>query len=377
MPSTVRPSSTHSSPVGWYQRLLQPLMFRLDPERAHHLALWFLQRLAQMPSLLKLWQHWQPLAPTALQMQVAGLHFPNPVGLAAGFDKSATAVAAFQTLGFGFVEVGTVTPRPQVGNPAPRLFRLPPDEAVINRMGFNNDGAAAIARRLKLSPGRTPIGVNLGKNADTPLEQALDDYCSCLQDLFDVGSYVVVNVSSPNTAGLRTLQISDNLRRLLRGVQDCNQALARLRQVQPRPLFVKIAPDLREHELDDIVEVVQACALDGIVATNTTTSREGLTTVIAEPGGLSGRPLRQRSTDVIRYVYRRAEGRIPLIGVGGIFSAQDAYEKICAGATLVQLYTGLIYRGPGLPHRINVGLVRLLERDGLTHLSQAVGRAVL
>ncbi len=377
MPSTVRPSSTHSSPVGWYQRLLQPLMFRLDPERAHHLALWFLQRLAQMPSLLKLWQHWQPLAPTALQMQVAGLHFPNPVGLAAGFDKSATAVAAFQTLGFGFVEVGTVTPRPQVGNPAPRLFRLPPDEAVINRMGFNNDGAAAIARRLKLSPGRTPIGVNLGKNADTPLEQALDDYCSCLQDLFDVGSYVVVNVSSPNTAGLRTLQISDNLRRLLRGVQDCNQALARLRQVQPRPLFVKIAPDLREHELDDIVEVVQACALDGIVATNTTTSREGLTTVIAEPGGLSGRPLRQRSTDVIRYVYRRAEGRIPLIGVGGIFSAEDAYEKICAGATLVQLYTGLIYRGPGLPHRINVGLVRLLERDGLTHLSQAVGRAAL
>jgi dihydroorotate dehydrogenase len=352
-------------------------MFRLDPERAHHLALRLLQQLAQMPSLLKLWQHWQPLAPTALQMQVAGLHFPNPVGLAAGFDKSATAVAAFQTLGFGFVEVGTVTPRPQVGNPAPRLFRLPPDEAVINRMGFNNDGAAAIAQRLKLSPGRTPIGVNLGKNADTPLEKALDDYCSCLQDLFDVGSYVVVNVSSPNTAGLRTLQISDNLRRLLRGVQDCNQAQARLRQVQPRPLFVKIAPDLRSHELDDIVEVVQACALDGIVATNTTTSREGLTTVIAEPGGLSGRPLRQRSTDVIRYVYRRAEGRIPLIGVGGIFSAEDAYEKICAGATLVQLYTGLIYRGPGLPHRINVGLVRLLERDGLTHLSQAVGRTAL
>ncbi len=352
-------------------------MFRLDPERAHHLALGLLQQLAQMPSLLKLWQHWQPLEHAALQMQVAGLHFPNPVGLAAGFDKNATAIAAFQALGFGFVEVGTVTPRPQVGNPLPRLFRVPTDEAVINRMGFNNDGASVVARRLRHPPDRTPIGVNLGKNAETPLEKALDDYCSCLQELFDVGSYVVVNVSSPNTPGLRALQSSGNLRRLLRGVQDCNQALARLRQVRPRPLFVKIAPDLQAHELDDIVEAVQACALDGIVATNTTTSREGLTTVIAEAGGLSGRPLRQRSTDVIRYVYRRAEGRIPLIGVGGIFSAEDAYEKICAGASLVQLYTGLIYRGPGLPHQINKGLLHLLQRDGLTHLSQAVGRGVL
>ena len=187
-------------------------MFRLDPERAHHLTLGLLQRLAQMPSLLKLWQYWQPLEHAALQMQVAGLHFPNPVGLAAGFDKSATAVAAFQALGFGFVEVGTVTPRPQVGNPLPRLFRVPTDEAVINRMGFNNDGATAVARRLKLSPGRTPIGVNLGKNAETPLEKALDDYCSCLEELFDVGSYVVVNVSSPNTPGLRALQSAANLR---------------------------------------------------------------------------------------------------------------------------------------------------------------------
>jgi dihydroorotate dehydrogenase len=352
-------------------------MFRLDPERAHHLTLRLLQWLVQMPSLLKLWQYWQPPEHAALQTQVAGLHFPNPVGLAAGFDKNATAVAAFQAFGFGFVEVGTVTPRPQVGNPLPRLFRVPADEAVINRMGFNNDGATAVARRLKLSPGRTPIGVNLGKNADTPLKQALNDYCACLEELFDVGSYVVVNVSSPNTPGLRALQTYANLRLLLGGVQDCNQALARARQVQPRPLFVKIAPDLQSHELDDIVEAVQTCALDGIIATNTTTDRQGLTTAIAEPGGLSGRPLRQRSTEVIRHVYRRAQGQIPIIGVGGIFSAEDAYEKICAGATLVQLYTGLIYRGPGLPHRINVGLVHLLQRDGLTHLSQAVGRAAL
>jgi dihydroorotate dehydrogenase len=373
----VRPSPTHSRPVGFYQLLLQPVMFQLDPERAHDLTLGLLRRLAHMPSLLKLWQRWRPLEHAALQTEVAGLHFPNPVGLAAGFDKSATAVDAFQAFGFGFVEVGTVTPRPQKGNPLPRLFRVAADEAVINRMGFNNDGATAVAQRLKRSCRRIPLGINLGKNADTPLEKALDDYRACVEALFDVGSYVVINVSSPNTPGLRTLQASANLRRLLSGVQDCNQALARARQVQPRPLFVKIAPDLQPAELDDIVEAVQTCTLDGIIATNTTTGREGLTSVIGESGGLSGRPLRHRSTEIIRHLFRRAQGRIPLIGVGGIFSAEDAYEKICAGASLIQLYTGLVYRGPGLPHRINVGLVRLLERDRLTHLSQAVGRAAL
>jgi dihydroorotate dehydrogenase len=370
-------SRVQSDPVGLYRVLLQPLLFRLDPERAHHWALWLLQRLAQAPSLQKLWQRWRPLEHDALQMQVAGVRFPNPVGLAAGFDKSATAVAAFPVLGFGFAEIGTVTPRPQVGNPRPRLFRLPADEAVVNRMGFNNDGAMAVAQRLKTSPSDIPVGVNLGKNADTPLEQALHDYRSCLEALFDVGDYVVVNVSSPNTPGLRTLQAHANLCALLSGMQACNQSLARARQVQPRPLFVKIAPDLEPSELDDIVQAVQTCTLDGIIATNTTVGRDGLRTLTAEQGGLSGRPLRQRSTDVIRYVYRRVQGCIPIIGVGGIFSADDAYEKICAGASLVQLYTGLIYRGPGLPHRINLGLVRLLERDGLTHLSEAVGRTSL
>ena len=368
---------TQLPPVGLYQLLLQPFLFRLDPERAHHLTLWLLQRLVQMPSLLKLWQDWRPLEHAALQTQVAGLYFSNPVGLAAGFDKSATAVAAFPALGFGFVEVGTVTPRAQAGNPLPRLFRIWRDEAVINRMGFNNDGATAVAQRLKVSPGYVPIGVNLGMNADTPLEQALDDYRAGIEALFDVGDYVVVNVSSPNTPGLRTLQSSVHLRALLGGVQDCNQALAQARQVQPRPLFVKIAPDLQPDEIDAIVEVVQSCALNGIIATNTTLAREGLTTMTSEPGGVSGRPLRQRSTEVIQQVYRAAQGRIPIIGVGGIFSPEDAYEKICAGASLVQLYTGLIYRGPGLPRRINVGLVRLLQRDGLTHLSQAVGRHAL
>jgi dihydroorotate dehydrogenase len=357
--------------------LFQPLLFQCDPERAHTLTLWLLQRLAQATPFLTLGHRWRLLEPVVLQTQVAGLRFPNPVGLAAGFDKNATAVVAFPAFGFGFVEIGTVTPRAQAGNAFPRLFRLPADEAVINRMGFNNDGATTIAHRLKISSGHIPIGVNLGKNADTPLEQALTDYCACLATLYDVGDYVVVNVSSPNTPGLRDLQSQSRLHALLSGVQTCNRSLAHARQVQPRPLFVKISPDLEPEALDGIVEVVQACALDGIIATNTTIGREGLTTPTSEPGGLSGRPLRQRSTAVVRYLYRRGEGRIPIIGVGGIFSAEDAYEKICAGASLVQIYTGLIYRGPSLARHINAGLVRLLRRDGLTHLSQAIGSAAL
>jgi dihydroorotate dehydrogenase len=370
-------SRTPLHPVGLYGLLLQPVLFRIEPERAHHLTLWLLQQLAQLPFGQKLWHRWRPLEHAALQTQVAGLRFPNPVGLAAGFDKNATAVGAFPTLGFGFVEVGTVTPRPQIGNPPPRLFRLPADQAVINRLGFNNDGAAVVARRLRTWSRRVPIGVNLGKNADTPLGQALDDYCAGLETLFDVADYLVINVSSPNTPGLRTLQAGANLCTLLSGVQAANRSLAHVRHVQPRPLFVKIAPDLEPDELDDVVAAVQTCTLDGIIATNTTIGRQGLTTPTSEAGGLSGFPLRQRSTEVIRYVYQRARGRIAIIGVGGIFSAHDAYDKVCAGASLVQLYTGLIYQGPGLPHRINVGLVRLLQRDGLTHLSQAVGRTAL
>jgi dihydroorotate dehydrogenase len=372
----VSPSAVDSDPVGLYRLLCRPLLFGLDPERAHALALWCLRGLARSP-LQQLMSHWQPFEHPALQTQVVGLRFPNPVGLAAGFDKNATAVDAFAALGFGFVEVGTVTPRPQVGNPRPRLFRLPADEAVINRMGFNNDGTAAVARRLQLAHRRVPLGVNLGKHADTPLEQALNDYRAGLEGLFDVADYVVVNVSSPNTPGLRQLQARANLCTLLSGLQAANDELARRRQAQPRPLFVKIAPDLEPGALDDIVAAVQTCALDGIIATNTTVERQGLAMPTSEVGGLSGRPLRQRSSEVIRYLYRSAQGRIPIIGVGGIFSAQDAYEKICAGASLVQLYTGLIYRGPGLPRRINAGLVRLLQRDGLTQLSKAVGCTAL
>jgi dihydroorotate dehydrogenase len=356
-----------------YQALIRPLLFRLDPERAHDLTLWLLQQMARVPSLPKLLWAGRSHVDSRLRSQVCGLDFANPVGLAAGFDKSATAVAAFPVLGYGFVEIGTVTPRPQMGNPPPRLFRLPRDRAVINRMGFNNDGAVAVAGRLHGIDHRIPIGVNLGKNADTPLDRAVDDYRVGLELLYDMADYVVVNVSSPNTPGLRELQTYARLQDLLAALQTCNQALARARSMRPRPLFVKIAPDLEHHDLDGIIEVVQSVPLDGIVATNTTLRRIALSTHTAESGGLSGRPLTRPSTELISYLYSGLQGRLPIVGVGGIFSALDAYEKICAGASLVQVYTGLIYMGPSLPSRINAGLIRLLDRDGFDHLSEAVG----
>jgi dihydroorotate dehydrogenase len=356
-----------------YQVLVRPFLFRLDPERAHDLTLWLLQWIARVPALQKLLRATRPLADARLRSQLCGLGFPTPVGLAAGFDKSAHAVAAFPMLGYGFVEIGTVTPRPQVGNPMPRLFRLPGDQAVINRMGFNNDGAVAVACRLRGSDHSVPIGVNIGKNAETPLDRAVEDYQSGLELLYDAADYVVVNVSSPNTPGLRELQTYARLRDLLTHLQACNQTLAQARSLRPRPLFVKIAPDLEHHHLDDIIEVAQSVPLDGIVATNTTLRRIALTTQTDERGGLSGRPLAWPSTEIIRYLYNGLLGRIPIIGVGGIFSALDAYEKICAGASLVQVYTGLIYMGPSLPHQINAGLIHLLERDGFDHLSEAVG----
>jgi dihydroorotate dehydrogenase len=356
-----------------YRRLVRPFLFRLDPERAHNLTLWLLRQAARGLRLARQAGPARPLSHPQLQMRLWGLTFPNPVGLAAGFDKNAVAVAAFPALGFGFVEVGTVTPRPQPGNPRPRLFRLPADGAVINRLGFNNDGAAAVARRLKEAPRRLPLGVNVGKNADTPLERALDDYRQALMQLYDVADYLAVNVSSPNTPGLRDLQSPAQLSRLLRHLHACNRELAAARRRPPRPLLVKIAPDLEQRQLDDLIEVVQSIPLDGVIATNTTVRRHGLSHPSGEAGGLSGRPLCRRATEVIRYLYRRSQGRLPIIGVGGVFSPEEAYDKIRAGASLIQLYTGLIYEGPGLPRRVNRGLLELLERDGFAHLAEAVG----
>ena len=358
-----------------YRLLIRPLLFRLNPERAHHLTLRCLAQLGRSSPLQRGVARGYALDHPRLHVHVAGLQFSNPVGLAAGFDKDATAVAAFAALGFGFVEIGTVTPRPQRGNPLPRLFRLPADEAVINRLGFNSAGAPAVAARLRLAPRPIPVGVNVGKNAETPIERALEDYLTAIEHLYDLGDYLVVNVSSPNTPGVRHLQAYAQLSELLRAVRAHIQKLAQARRGSSRPLFVKIAPDLAAEELDGVVDAVQSCGVDGIIATNTTVQRAGLHTPTGEAGGLSGRPLRQRATEVIGYLYKQSRGRVPIIGVGGIFSAEEAYEKIRAGASLVQLYTGLIYRGPGLPYRINAGLLRLLDRDGFGRLSEAVGSA--
>ena len=292
-----------------------------------------------------------------LERRLWGMTFPNPVGLAAGFDKDAKYTDALSCLGFGFIEIGTVTPRPQPGNPKPRLFRLPADGALINRMGFNNDGSAQAALRLKRRRERIIIGGNIGKNKLTPNEEAADDYETCFRDLHKVVDYFVVNVSSPNTPGLRQLQDKEPLTALLTRLQAINDEYPKR-----KPILLKIAPDLSNQELDDIIEIVKITNLDGIVATNTTISRSGLHTPAGEvtaigAGGLSGMPLRDRATEVIRYISKATQRQVPIIASGGIFTAADAIEKLKAGAVLVQVYTGFIYEGPAIAKKICKGLV--------------------
>ena len=294
-----------------------------------------------------------------LKRKVFGLTFKNPVGLAAGFDKDAKLFNELGNYGFGFVEIGTVTPKPQPGNAKPRLFRLPEDQAVINRMGFNNGGAGAAAERLKHNRGHVIIGGNIGRNKITPNDEAVNDYISCLKTLFPVVDYFAVNVSSPNTPNLRELQEKEPLMALLKAVQAENKKLGY------KPMLLKIAPDLTEGQLDDIIEIVRETKLDGLIATNTTISRDGLTTPAHRvermgAGGLSGKPLKGRSTEVIRYLRKEMGPEFPIIGVGGIFTAEDAREKLLAGATLVQVYTGFIYEGPGMVKRICRGLIESL-----------------
>jgi dihydroorotate dehydrogenase len=341
-----------------YKHLAKPLLFKLDAERAHHVVFDNLKRAARLPGstavLRSLYDYQHP----SLERELFGLRFPNPVGLAAGLDKNAVLTDELAALGFGFVEIGTVTPRPQPGNPQPRLFRLPADEALINRMGFNNDGAEAVAARLRRRHNRRLIiGGNIGKNKDTPNEQAGDDYVAAFRGLADEVDYFVVNVSSPNTPGLRQLQDKEPLIKLLQQVQEVNRA-----RPTPRPLLLKIAPDLTDAQLDDILDIARETQLSGLVATNTTIARP---TTLRTPtpavaaygaGGLSGRPLRERATEVIRYLHQRSQGGLPIIGAGGIHSAHDAQEKLAAGAALVQLYTGFIYEGPGLVRQINQAL---------------------
>jgi dihydroorotate dehydrogenase len=361
-----------------YRYVAKPVLFRMDPEKAHHWMFGGLSVIDKVAGGLGLLNTIYGLKETPeLAMDLWGIRFPHPVGLAAGLDKNGQAVRAFSSMGFGFVEVGTVTPRPQPGNDLPRLFRLPSDEALINRMGFNNLGAEYLAKQLndvrKLKHHRIPIAVNIGKNKLTLNEEAMNDYIACIRILYPYGDFFVVNISSPNTPDLRKLQHGDELRQLLNAVtQEMDEQKEKYQRALP--ILVKISPDLVDEELEQVVETLSASRISGIIATNTTLSRDGLTHhYFRETGGLSGKPLAKRSTEVIRSIYKLTGGRIPIIGVGGIFSAEDAYEKIKAGASLVEIYTALIYGGPGIIREITNGLSHLMRSDGYTHISEAVG----
>lgn len=339
----------------FYQYILKPFLFLINPERAHYLVVDVLRFLMKIPGASAIFRVIYGFKHKNLVRHFFGLKFVNPVGLAAGFDKNAMLVDEFANLGFGFIEVGTVTPKPQNGNLKPRLFRLPKDEALINRMGFNNDGMVAMKKRLASRNSKVIVGGNLGKNKLTPNEEAEEDYCASFEALFDEVDYFAINVSSPNTPNLRELQEKEPLKMLLERLQKLN-----LSKVNPKPILLKIAPDLTFSQLDDVVEIVLETNLAGIIATNTTLSRDGLSSdklLTGEMGGLSGKPLREKSTEVIAYLHQKSKGKIPIIGVGGIHSAEDAIEKLRAGACLIQLYSGFIYEGPGLIKKINQAIL--------------------
>lgn len=338
---------------------IKPIFFKFDPENVHHFVMkrlnWVFHKLPAGAALLR---STYAFSDPKLAREVAGIKFKNPVGLAAGFDKNGEYIEALDALGFGFIEVGTVTPMPQPGNDLPRMFRLPEDQALINRMGFNNKGVDVLAEKLRLLKMKRPdivVGGNIGKNKVTPNEKAVDDYIICFDKLFDVVDYFVVNVSSPNTPGLRELQEKGPLLHILNTLQQRN-----LKAGVSRPIFLKIAPDLSDAQLDDIVEMVLESKIAGVIASNTTLSRSNLQSaesVKSEMGGLSGKPVQLRSTQVIKYISEKSNAAFPIIGVGGIHTAADAQEKIKAGASLVQVYTGFIYEGPGLMKQICKSLI--------------------
>jgi len=368
-----------------YQTAVRPILFsglKADPERVQQRVIQLcaqIQRRGNQPPVQWLQQQIQrscSLSDPRLQQTLWGLSFPNPIGLAAGFDKDGVASRIWSSFGFGYAELGTVTYHAQPGNPRPRLFRLPLDRAAINRLGFNNQGAAQMAAVLKQSqhPSRIPIGINLGKSKVTPLDQAVEDYLSSFRLLQDLGDYFVVNVSSPNTPGLRSLQAAEQLGPLLAALQQENRAGS--------PLLIKISPDLEWDAIAAILELAQVHQLAGIIATNTTIQRPELKTrmiqatgnaVTQETGGLSGAPLQQRSTEVVRFIWQQTQGKLPIIGVGGIFTAEDAWKKILAGASLVQVYTGWVYKGPWMVRRILEGLQYRLAQQGLSTFTEAVG----
>lgn len=365
-----------TSSTGGLYRLVRPLLFRMDPERAHLRAMAVSERTTPIIRLGRL-----RIRDERLSQRLWGLRFPNPVGLGAGYDKWGRGISAWHALGFGFAEIGTVTALPQDGNPTPRLVRLPQDRAVINRMGFNNDGAAATAHRLAQWDRRgvlhrIPIGVNIGKSKVTPLEDAKRDYVSSLDRLWPYADYIVVNVSSPNTPGLRELQESVALGGILEELVELNRVKSQLTGARRRPILVKIAPDLTDEQFDAAIDLISAVGVHGVIISNTTLSREGLTSaarLTAHEGGLSGAPLAARSLALLRRSIARAP-LLPVVSVGGITSADDVWERLAAGASLVQVWTGLIYEGPAMVARINRGLIDRMDAEGVRDITELIGR---
>lgn len=352
-------------------QLFKPLLFRLDAEQAHDLITGLFRVTVGMPLLPALLRAYYAYDDPRLRVQCAGIRLSNPIGLAAGFDKRAALIGAMELLGFGFIEVGTVTPRPQPGNDRPRLFRLPGDRALINRLGFNSPGMLVTAQQLRSCKTGIPVGINIGKNRTTALEQAVEDYVATFSALAPFADYIAINISSPNTPGLRRLHERTALEGLLRELTSLNRRLP-----HPRPMFLKVSPDETPAQLAEVVQVGIEAGITGFIATNTTLARTGLRDpASSETGGLSGHPLTRRARQVIARIYQLSNGSYPIIGVGGVATAEDAYEHIRAGATLVQIYTGLIYEGPAVVRRIKKGIVRLLHRDGYDSIAKAVGTA--
>ena len=335
-----------------YKFLIKPILFLFDPEWVHHTVFYLLKVVHRIPGMGPMIRDIYHVKDQRLERKLFGLTFPNPVGLAAGFDKDAMLYQELSNFGFGFIEIGTLTPKPQPGNPKKRLFRLPEDNGLINRMGFNNQGVVEAIERLKKNNG-VLIGGNIGKNKITPNDEAVSDYVQCFEALFPHVDYFVVNVSSPNTPNLRALQDKEPLQHLLQTLKDLN-----LKRNSPKPILLKIAPDLIDDQLLDIIDIVTTVKIDGVIASNTTLSREGLiSSNKSEMGGLSGKPVAERSTEVIRFLHEKSNNAFPIIGVGGIHSSEDAINKLNAGASLIQLYTGFVYEGPGVIKKINKAIL--------------------
>ncbi len=347
-----------------YKSIIRPFLFTKPAEKAHYFTFGLIRNLFKIPGVPAIFRSMFNYEHPSLEVECFGLKFKNPVGLAAGFDKDAKLFNELSALGFGFIEIGTLTPKGQAGNPQPRLFRLPADQSLINRMGFNNEGVEGAIERLKQKKTKVLIGGNIGKNKVTPNENAGDDYQACFHALHTYVDYFVVNVSSPNTPNLRALQEKEPLKALLGSLMEANKTYD-----HQKPILLKIAPDLTNEQLDDIIEIVTETGIDGVIATNTTISREGLKTDQKEveaigAGGLSGKAVRDRSTEVIRYLHEKSEGSFPIVGVGGINTGEDAIRKLEAGATLVQVYTGFIYEGPAMVKNINKAIVNWKQKRG-------------